>query len=79
MQCAVCEPCVRARTGNGTVEPPANGTSTAATTLAPVVDHLLPQKGAAEEEHHSSMAIFFVLSVVGESRSAAGRKCSEMF
>lgn len=29
------------------------------------VDPVLPHKGAAEEERHSSMAIFFVLSVIG--------------
>lgn len=31
------------------------------------VNQRLPQKGSAEEEHHSSMAIFFVLSVIGEN------------
>lgn len=41
-----------------------NNVTTSTTTTAPV-DSVLPHKGAAEEERHSSMAIFFVLSVIG--------------
>lgn len=40
-----------------------NVTTSTATTV--VQDAILPRKGAAEEEKHSSMAIFFVLSVIG--------------
>ena len=34
-------------------------------TTVTIAEQILPLKGAAEEEHHSSMAIFFVLSVIG--------------
>ncbi|CAG2161902.1 unnamed protein product [Oppiella nova] len=42
-----------------------NGTQTPSTTTSTAPqDPILPQKGAAEEEKHSSMAIFFVLTVI---------------
>lgn len=34
-------------------------------TKASIPDAILPKKGSAEEEHSFSMAIFFVLSVIG--------------
>ena len=34
-------------------------------TKAAIPDAILPKKGSAEEEHSFSMAIFFVLSVIG--------------
>ncbi|XP_022251245.1 sodium/hydrogen exchanger 8-like isoform X1 [Limulus polyphemus] len=46
-----------------------NGTtlSTTETSSTVLTDSVLPQKGAAEAEHHSSMSIFFVLSVIAVS------------
>ncbi|XP_054164933.1 sodium/hydrogen exchanger 8-like [Oppia nitens] len=41
-----------------------NETMTSPTPSTVSQDSILPQKGAAEEEKHSSMAIFFVLSVI---------------
>ncbi|KAF8782822.1 Sodium/hydrogen exchanger 8 like protein [Argiope bruennichi] len=38
-----------------------NDTSVVTTSTTPSLDVVLPQKGSAEEEHHSSMAIFFYL------------------
>ncbi len=42
-----------------------NQTLTSSTPSTVPQDPILPHKGAAEEEHHSSMAIFFVLTVIG--------------
>uniref|UniRef100_T1K816 Sodium/hydrogen exchanger n=1 Tax=Tetranychus urticae TaxID=32264 RepID=T1K816_TETUR len=44
-------------------EPSTNASLTTGTSTISV-NQRLPQKGSAEEEHHSSMAIFFVLSVI---------------
>ena len=35
-------------------------------TKAAIPDAILPKKGSAEEEHSFSMAIFFVLTVIGK-------------
>lgn len=44
---------------------PANATNSNLTTVAPApVEPVLPDKGSAEEEHNSSMSIFFVLCVL---------------
>ncbi|KAI4489548.1 hypothetical protein M0802_010985 [Mischocyttarus mexicanus] len=40
-----------------------NGTNTSTTTVTPA-EPVLPDKGSAEEEHNSSMSIFFVLCVL---------------
>ena len=36
------------------------------TTVKPIKLPDLPEKGAAEKEHHSSLTIFFILLVVGK-------------
>lgn len=41
-----------------------NTTNSSTTTVAPVKEPVLPDKGSAEEEHNSSMSIFFVLCVL---------------
>jgi len=48
---------------SSTAEPAANTTNITSTTASPV-DPVLPDKGSAEEEHNSSMSIFFVLCVL---------------
>ncbi|XP_001604457.2 sodium/hydrogen exchanger 8 [Nasonia vitripennis] len=42
----------------------ANITNTSTTTVVPPAEPVLPDKGSAEEEHNSSMSIFFVLCVL---------------
>lgn len=42
----------------------ANATNVSTTTVAPPAEPVLPDKGSAEEEHNSSMSIFFVLCVL---------------
>lgn len=44
------------------ISPPINNTNVSSTTAS--ADPVLPDKGAAEDEHNSSMAIFFVLCVL---------------
>jgi len=48
---------------SSTAEPAANTTNITSTTTSPR-DPVLPDKGSAEEEHNSSMSIFFVLCVL---------------
>jgi len=48
---------------SSTAEPAANTTNVTSTTTSPG-DPVLPDKGSAEDEHNSSMSIFFVLCVL---------------
>lgn len=48
---------------SSTAEPAANTTNITSTTTSPR-DPVLPDKGSAEDEHNSSMSIFFVLCVL---------------
>jgi len=48
---------------SSTAEPAANTTNITSTTTSPI-DPVLPDKGSAEDEHNSSMSIFFVLCVL---------------
>lgn len=50
---------------NGSLVAPNKTASTPPPAPTSSVDPILPEKGAAEEERHSSLAIFFVLSVIG--------------
>lgn len=55
------------QTTNASTITVANGTTNSSTSTTQLpLDPILPKKGAAEEERHSSMAIFFVLSVLGK-------------
>ena len=44
-------------------------TTVAKTTHAVTKDKLLPDEGSAEEEHASSLALFFILFVLGKLKA----------